>query len=227
MRYGKFLLLLLVGLSGGCLAQPPAKAPEVIKQVPYRINVDFSSELPDRYYVMSGPAFTYGRFRVNKRFSALLRQRTVKQSNPTSSTAVQLEVHITALHTDFEEIGLGPTVRPLNLAMAGMLASANDGGMGVQDNMDRGDFNLPETTYKTADMDLLVSLQKGGQVIAKRPIRAHFTEQHDWYNETPDVLLDRHRYDYGSVLEGVYREALKEISRFIEETLLPQKQTGT
>jgi|GEM_PF-2054531 len=222
MRYYKYLLIMLVVFLSGCLMQPPA--PEPVKQVPYNLSVGFSSQLPDLYYVMSGPAFTYARFRVNDRFAALLKRQVTRQSTPDSGSSAQLTVKITALHTDFEEIGMAPAKRPIRVAMAAAAGHGRDIGLDlVQDNTD---FNLPETTSKSAVMDLQVRLDAGNRPPAERRIHVDYTERHDWYFEGKSVTLNRDRYDYDSVLEGLYREALKKISQFVGETLISPAGSG-
>ena len=42
------------------------KAQHVVPPAGYRLELSFTSAVPDLYYVMSGPAKSYARFRINE-----------------------------------------------------------------------------------------------------------------------------------------------------------------
>jgi len=225
MHPSRILFLLLLGLLGGCFAPTPAIPPEPIRQVPYQISLNFSSNLPELYYVMSGPGFTYGRFRVNERFSGLLRELASNQSLPGSEAAATLDVHIASLQTEFDEIGQRPAIHPGRVKVAALQPITKVASLELAADMEPGDFNLPETTYKRARLELQLRLRVGDQIVAERLIQVKHTERHDWYDESP-AMLSLKRYDYGSVFEDLYRKALKEVSQFLEEVLLPKAGPG-
>ena len=182
--------------------------------VPYQLELVFSSALEELYYVFSGPAFTYGRFPVNERLSALLREQTQRQSSPKASRKVVLKVHIEQLKTAFEEIGQNRRVEPVLVAMLGGGRSLLAG-----DNDRQGDFSLPEATYKTARMTVFLQLEIAGQQLGEEKVEVEHTRSHYWYDEST-FFVDYYRYSYEPVLDEIYRKVLAEVGGFVGQTLV-------
>ena len=217
MRYAAICGLLLLGVLAGCSAGMHPTETQPVPQYPYQLSLDFHSTLPDPYYVLSGPAQTYDRFPVNERFAQLLRERLARQSQPGAERNAVLAVYVEALHTSFDEIGLGPKSGNIRLAMNETAMA--DAGPEMVGDMDRdGDFNLPEETIKQATMELRLVLSSAGRVLGEKSLNVSYTEKHNWYFEHPATLVFA-RYGYASVLEGLYREAQQEISGFLAAQL--------
>jgi len=186
--------------------------------LPVRLELAFHSELPDLYYVLSGPAYTYGRFRVNEDFAGYLRQQLRAVSASGESPEARIAVELLSLTTDFNEIGAGPpAVHPGRLAMA-TDPSRIRALQAVADIESDGDFNLPETTIKQAAMTFRVKLSRGERVLAEETLQASFSERYDWYFDHP-AMQNWARYDYGSVLQGLYRQAWQQLREFVVRNL--------
>lgn len=204
-------MLLLLMVSGCAVTTPP----EPVTALPYQFSLKFSSTLPELYYVLSGPAYTYGRFPVNRDFSARVQERLARQSQPGAERTAVLEVRLESLETSFEEIGSAPGKRYYHLAESGTFM-ADTGPMLLAGDFDSdGDFNLPEETTKLATMDLTVRLTRDGALVAEKDLSVSYRETYNWYFDHP-AMQNYARYSYEPVLQGLYREALREISRFLE-----------
>ncbi len=191
----------------------------VATPVPYQLSLEFSSALEDLYYVMSGPAFTYARFPVNERMTALLKAQTQRQSSLGASGQAVLRVRIEKLQTMFDEIGLKDRPRkPILVAMAGTVVSDAGRLFLISDIDSGGDFPLPVSTRKTVRMTLLLQVEKAGQQLGEKRVVVEFTEAHHWYDED-SVSVDYYRYNFEPVLDEVYRKALAEVGAFVEQTL--------
>lgn len=197
-----------------CSRQHSLRPLHSARVVPYQLELEFSSALKELYYVFSGPAFTYGRFPVNARLSALLRHQAQQQSSPNASRQVLLKVHVVQLKTEFDEIGQNRLAEPVLVAMAGSTVWS----LLISDRDREGDFSLPERTSKTARMALLLRLERSGQLLGEKKLEVEHTESHYWYNDSP-VFIDYHRYNYEPVLDELYRKVLAEVGSFVEQTL--------
>lgn len=210
-----FSLVLLVA---ACMPLANQK-PQVEKPLPARLELSFQSNLPDLYYVMSGPAFTYNRYPVNKDFSHYLRGRLQAAAGPPSAPTGRLEVKVLTLTTDFDEIGSAlPSSPARQLAMLNSDSPA--ARLLLAEDVDRdGDFNLPESTTKKAVMTYRVTLTLGGKVVAKDDLQASFSKRYDWYMDPPIMSQDTARYDYGEVFDGLYRQAWQQLRGFLDRNL--------
>ncbi len=186
--------------------------------VPYQLKLEYSSALEDLYYVLAGPAFSYDRFPVNARLSALLKEQTQQQSFPRASSLVTLKVHIEQLKTEFDEIGLNHPAEPVLVAMAGSAVLGGGWSFLANDNDRQGDFSLPEETHKTARMTLILQLERAGQLLGEKKVEVEHTASHYWYHEST-IFVDYYRYSYEPVLDGVFRKVLAEVGMFVEQTL--------
>ncbi len=186
--------------------------------VPYQLQLEFSSALDDLYYVLSGPIETYSRFPVNARLSGLLREQTLQQSSLGASSQVILKVHIEQLNTEFDEIGQIRPEEPVLVAMAGSVFFGRGGSFLAGDKDRRGDFSLPEATYKTARMAVSLRLERAGEALGDKRVVVEHTESHYWYDEG-SMFVEKYRYSYESVLNEIYRKVLAEVGTFVEQTL--------
>ncbi|MCF6178012.1 MAG: hypothetical protein L3J63_01295 [Geopsychrobacter sp.] len=213
-----FLMLTMILVLFGCsrpysLSRLPS--PTV---VPYQLTLDFSSTLNDLYYIFSGPAFTYDRFPVNARLSALLRGQTGQQSSPTASNPVVLKIRIEQLTTGFEEIGFNPVEGSVFPVMAKLTPGSGQFLLASGIDGTGGDFPLPEATHKSANMKVLLQLERAGQLLAEKTLDVAYTESHYWYDED-SVLVDYYRYSYAPVLDEIYRKVLAETGDFVAQVL--------
>jgi len=212
------LWICVVLLSAACAPTRIAE-PTVSGTLPARLELVFASQLPDPYYVLSGPAFTYGRFRVNAEFSDFLRDRLRSAAPPGSTRSGTLKVEVLSLDTGFDEVGLrSPAGPPRQLAWLEN-PEASAGGLQIADDQEMdGDLNLPETTIKQATMVLRVQLSEAGKVLVDEKLQASFTERYDWYFDHP-AMQNWARYDYHSVFKGLYRQAWRELYELLERGL--------
>jgi len=211
------LWICVVLLSAAC-APTGITEPTVSGPLPARLELAFASQLPDPYYVLSGPAYTYGRFRVNAEFRDYLRDRLQLAAPPGSTRTGTLKVEVLSLDTGFDEVGLrSPSGPPRQLAWLGNPESSA-GGLQIADREMDGDLNLPETTIKQATMVLRVQLTEAGKVLIDEQLQSSFTERYDWYFDQP-AMQNWARYDYRAVFQGLYRQAWRQLYELLERRL--------
>jgi hypothetical protein len=215
----KSLLSLLVALSVLACSRPYSLSnlPST-RVVPYQLKLEFSSALEDLYYVLSGPAFSYGRFPVNARLSALLKEQTQQQSSPRASSLVVLKVHVEQLKTEFDEIGQNRPAEPVLVAMAWPSVPGGGWSFLASDYDRQDDFPLPEETHKRAQMTLSLQLERAGQLLGEKKVKVEHTASHYWYYESL-AFADYYRYSYEPVLDEIFRKVLAEAGTFVEQTL--------
>lgn len=205
-------LLLLAGTAVACI--PKELPPPLVERVPYKILVHYSSDLPNPYYVLSGPFQSYQRFAFNDSFQRRLESYAAAKSNPSASQTLELTIHAKELLTTYDRIGILPEVRrPLRVAQAGILGRGN-WPLSVFDSRTDGPFDdLPEQITKTATLRALVSITLPGRAEYREEITArsiHRLERQDMGLRT---------YDYDLLIAEVQTAAVRELDRLLLHAL--------
>lgn len=204
------LLLLLLGgaAAGGCI--PKAIPPPLVERVPYKILLHYSSDLPNPYYVLSGPFQSYGRFQVNAFFQDRLEAYLSDKSDPRAAQAIELLVHVTQLQTTYDRLGNLPApVHPVRLAALGM----GFGGLGFGGLIGDQDDDRPQQITKTAQLHAQVTIKLPDQSAKREEIIGRSIQ----ILEREDMGLRTH--DYSPLIAEVQAAAIDEIDRLLDQTL--------
>lgn len=169
----------------------------------YRLALTFTSSVPDDYYVVSGPAASYARYRVNDDLREALEGYSGRAAGPSSGEPVRVLVHLESVTTDYRELGAGlwppPTgIRPAHFADW-------DG--------DQGGPSIPEKITKSVVLTLGVRVERPGRGTWDRALHASAVEEIDrdhW---------DRWAYNYDDVIHASIRNAVAEVDRVLREAL--------
>lgn len=206
-------LLLLAGVAaGGCI--PKELPPPLVERVPYKILVHYSSDLPNPYYVLSGPFQSYQRFAVNQSFQRRLEDYAATKSTPSAAQTLELSVYVKELLTTYDRLGVLPTnPRPVKVAQAGF-PGRGDWPLSAFDSHTRDSSgDLPEQITKTATLRLEISIDLAGVTLAAQSLAPRVVQ-----------ILERHdmglgTYDYIPVISGVQEQALAEIDGLLQRVL--------
>jgi len=211
----RFLLLLLL-LGGtaavGCI--PKESPPPLVERVPYKILVHYSSDLPNLYYVLSGPFQSYQRFAVNESFQRRLDFYAAAKSTPSASQTLELSIQVKKLLTTFDRIGILPEDRrPVRVAQADLLVRG-DWPLSVFDSRSDGPYSdLPEQITKTATLRVQVTITLPGRTDYREEITGraiHILERRDMGLRT---------YDYDLLIDEVQSTAVRELDRVLHQAL--------
>lgn len=209
-RYFLSLLLSLALLA--CIPKEPS--PPLVEKVPFKVLVHFSSQLPNPYYVLSGPFMSYQRFAVNDAFQNRLETYAAAKSDPLATQTLELSVHVISLQTSYDRLGgLPEGKRQPGVRLAG-LGWRGDWPLSTLDSRDRdGDGDLPEQITKTATLQT--------QVTIKLPDRSHLQREIIGRSiqilEREDMGLMTH--DYSPLIAEVQASAIDEIDRLLDQSL--------
>ena len=194
----KFVALTLFGIIAGCgaTAHRIALPPEMAAAKGYRMDVSFASEVPEEYYVTSGPAQSYGKFRLNEQFREALERYAREKSDPAGRSSAAVAVRLLSVKTGYEEIGapLGGRVGFVRRALEGNPAA-------------------PEELTKSAEATLTVEVEAGGKKLRKET----------FVGEAKEVIgrarFDSRSYDYQNVLDAAQRNAIEALDRIVDRSL--------
>lgn len=207
-RFSWLLLLLGTGLAGACL--PAAAPPPLVERIPYRVVLHYGSDIPNPYYVLSGPFQSYARFAFNEQFQRRLEAYARAKSDPQASRTIDLRVQATGLQTTYDRLGALQGSMP-RLAGVGW---PGDWPLSAFDSRAQDRFDdLPEQITKTATLQLRIDIDSAGtnllsQTLASRVVQN--LQRHDMGLGT---------YDYQPLISGVQEQALIEIDDLLQRSL--------
>ena len=213
MRKTRMLALAmgLVFLLAGC-APKGYQAPDMgeIRPIPYRIEVDFSSKIPDDYYMFSGPIETYDRYRVNDRFRANLVGYAQRKGDPAQSRALVLHVTLADFRAIYDSIGAGlppgPALRlAANTARGGIFRLGSDFDSGGEPG------HLPLEIIKTVRLTVQVQIAVPSRQarVVTIGVEKSTRIEHQYY--------DSWTYDYSRIIGEALTEALARIDGLVDE----------
>lgn len=207
-----FLPLLLSVALIACIPKGPP--PPLVEKVPFKVLVHFSSDLPNPYYVLSGPFQTYQRFAVNDAFQNRLEDYAAAKSAPQASQTLELTVHVTRLQTSYDRLGILPDVQP----RPGVRVAAVGFPLTAFDSIDQDRFDdLPEQITKTATLFAEVTITLPGQTGVREEIVGRSVQ----VLERWDMGLGT--YDYYPLIVEAQTAAIREIDRVLQQALIHQK----
>lgn len=213
-----FLLLLSVALLA-CI--PKELPPPLVDKIPFKVLLHFSSDLPNPYYVLSGPFQSYRSFAVNDAFQNRLETYAAAKSDPLATQTLELTVHVTSLQTSYDRLGILPEgERQPGVLVAG-LGWRDNWLLSAFDSRHRdGDDDLPERITKTATLLAAVAIILPGQSEFREAIVARSVQ----VLERWDMGLGTH--DYQPLLVEVQTAALRDIDRVLHRALARDPSGG-
>lgn len=126
---------------------PPGMAePADVRPLSQSVRLEFASNIPDDYWVLSGPVDTYQKLEVNRRLRAALERYAAEKSGGTSGEALVLSVRLDRFWTGFRAVG----------ALA--------------------DTNIPEEIRKSATLGLSADLVHGNRSLGERQVEKDATD---------------------------------------------------
>jgi hypothetical protein len=196
-------------LLGGCTSPRPEVRLEPLPPLPFRVALEFSSALPDPYYVLSGPSDTYRRFPFNGWTRSALSSRLAARSG-TETPEVTVVVQLVSLQTSYREMGSGPGPgAPLYSGIPGRSLLAGD-------DFDGGDGrHIPTEIHKSAQLTAELSLRQGGRTLVRKTLTPEAMATVYWEN------FDAWSYDYGDVLKQVITRLVKDIEAVLSDVSNP------
>lgn len=215
----KYLLPLLLSLSlVACIPKEPP--PPLAGKVPFKVLVHFSSDVPNTYYVLSGPFQSYQRFAFNAAFQRRLEDYASTKSDPLATQTLELSVHITSLQTSYDRLGTLPGGEGQPGVMLAGLGRSGGWPMADADSpLERFD-DLPEQITKTATLLAEVGLTLPGQSEFREAIVARSVQ----VLERWDMGLGTH--DYQPLIVEVQNAALRDIDRVLHRALARELAGG-
>lgn len=209
----KYLLPLLLSLALlACIPKEPP--PPLVEKAPFKLLVHFSSELPDPYYVTSGPFQSYQRFAVNDSFQRRLRAYAAAKSDPLASQALELSVHLISLQTSYDRLGSLPGSKGFSGVLMAGAGWRGGGPVADLDSFDRDPFDdLPEQITKTATLSAAVGISWPGQAEIRDTVVGRSVE----VLERWDMGLGM--YDYAPLIAEAQIATLREIDQLLHLAL--------
>lgn len=117
-----------------------------VRPLTQTLSVDFTSGVPNDYWVLSGPAQTYQKLEVNQQVRSALERYAQRKSGAAGGQALVLDVRVDRFWTGFRAIG----------ALA--------------------DTNIPEEIQKSATIELSAELRRGDQSLGRRQVEKSVTD---------------------------------------------------
>lgn len=201
------LFLLLCLLLVACIAKeipPPLEG-----TVPFKVLVHFSSDLPNPYYVLSGPFQSYQHFAVNESFQHRLEAYAEAKSDPRASQTLELTVHVTKLQTSYDRLGILPEGKRPRVLLAGV-----GWPLTAFDSIDQDHFDdLPEQITKTAALTAEVGITLPGQAEIRESIVGRSVQILERWD------MDLGTYDYSPLIREVQTVVIRDIDRMLHRSL--------
>lgn len=209
------------------LAERTQVAANTVNRVPYQIAVQFTSDLPDSYSVMSGPIESYRRVRVNDVFRRRLSDYAQKKSSSSGENVAEVHVHLKDLTTTFLQTGalelpmfrdvVALSFRPKDIFRGRHVTRtsarlASEPWVLARREAD-GDTHIPLEIHKSANLTIALQIIAAGETLRKETFSAEASSL-----VTPSEY-DRLAYDYTGVIESAIRVALSTIDGIIDEAL--------
>jgi hypothetical protein len=194
----------------GCASPGPQSLPEPLSPLPYRITLEFTSDISDPYYVLSGPSESYLRVPFNAWARDALLRRLAARSAGAGAPDVTLRVHLVSLQTSYREVGSGPGGgAPTSTGLFGPLLLAGgdfDGGDGR---------HIPSEIHKGARLEAELRVDQGGRTLVNKTLIPEARETVYWED------FNEWSYDYGDLLRQVITRLVKEADDALQELVTP------
>lgn len=172
----------------------------------YRIELTFSSSVPDGYYVLSGPAASYARYPLNHDLRKALEGYRARSEGPPGAVPVRLGVHLESVSTDYHELGA-------DLGRGGLRLAAFPGVRRANGDSDWDGPSIPEEITKS--VVLMMEVEVAGPARAPRKVSLHASASEVVRRDQ----WDRWAYDYRGVLSKAVRNAVVEVDRVVRRAL--------
>ena len=211
-----FSLAVLAGLVAACTMPPRPQAPPP-EPVPYRLELDFASELPDPYYVTAGRFDSYARFPVNAMLQQRLGAQLERRQTAAAKDSVRVQVRVVSLQMTYDEIGRN-SQKPVQLAYRPMQA---DVPLVALPDHDGNGTDIPEETVKTARLEMVVTIGSGsGEVVRELTARYREVVRFDdsWARWPQDYAT------FNRVVSGIVVATVDEVDALLTAVLLPAKR---
>jgi hypothetical protein len=194
----------------GCASPGPQSLPEPLPPLPYRITLEFTSAIPDPYYVLSGPSESYLRVPFNSWAKGALLRRLAVRSAGVGAPEVTLRVHLVSLQTSYREVGSGPGGGvPLSSGLIGPLLL-------VGDDLEGGDGrHIPTEIHKGARLEAELRLDREGRSLVRKNLTPEVRETVYWED------FNDWSYDYGDVLRQVIGRLVKDVDDALQGIVTP------
>jgi len=208
-RFTGIFLALALALAG-CASPGSQSLPEPLPPLPYRITLEFTSDIPDPYYVLSGPSESYLRVPFNSWARDALLRRLAARSAGAPAPEVTLRVHLVSLQTSYREVGSGP----------GGGASTSTGLFGplllTGGDFDGGDGrHIPSEIHKGARLEAELRVDQAGRMLAEKTLTPEARETVYWED------FNDWSYDYGDLLRRVIGRLVKDVDGALQEVVTP------
>lgn len=204
----------LAGLVAACTMPPPPQLPPP-EPVPYRLELDFASELPDPYYVTAGRFDSYARHPVNAMLRQRLEAQLQRRQTATARDSVRVVVRVISLQMTYDEIGRN-SLEPVRLAYRPIQA---DVPLVALPDHDGNGTDIPEETVKTARLEMRVTIGSGEAV---QELTARYREvvrfDDSWARWPQDYAT------FNRVVSGIVVAAVDEVDALLTAVLLPAKR---
>lgn len=204
----KLLLAAVVVLGWAGLGEcVPAKDAAVSPPLGCRLELRFSSEVPDAYYVMSGPAQSYRRHRVNDDLRKALEAYAARASG--SGEAVGIHVNLKAVKTSFKQEGALPPKKTPKFA----------------ENASAGPIILAATGASNSNIEIPQLVRKGVVLVLEADVYRSGREPKrlSWESSATDEItretFDLFAYNYQNVIETAIRNAVTDLDRLLRDAL--------
>ncbi len=223
-----WMTLIALGALAGCAGVPYGRGAAVetgaeVQRAPVAVAGRVASSLPERYYVLSGPAETYRSYRVTERFQGLFAEYVARKTGA-GSPGVEVAVSLDELTTGYREVGGVEPAREgrfaggtgsagVQVASAAPVASLGLLGRFGDLDRDRGDLSIPYEITKKAALSATVEVTAQGRSLAREPVKAEAVEVIPWEE------YDSWAYDYTAVLDAAMRRLLVEVDRVVDGAL--------
>ena len=171
-------------------------APAVTRLAAHRVDVSFTTDVPDAYSVTSGPPEAQASFPLNDQLRGLLEEYARNKSNAASESVVSVHVHLVRVRTGYHEIG-APLGRRRRQAPGGL----------------EGNLQAPSEIIKQVELTFAAGIEAGRKQLRKESFRAAAVRTIDRAHFGP------WSYDYGDVIEAAAIDAVETIDRLINEAL--------
>ncbi|PNU21775.1 hypothetical protein C2E25_00670 [Geothermobacter hydrogeniphilus] len=213
-----FLPLLIVLLLSSC-TEPPLvrRTREPAASVPYRLELDFSSALPDPFYLFAGPMETYNRYPVNGALKRLLTETLDRQQGAAGSLQAVVAFRLLALIPRFDQYGL------LNFPVSRTVMVFEEKAFFLQraemDGGGDGGIDLPLEVHRGATLIGELRIRVEGREIHRQTLEIVVREVIYRDDDDRSKYLYSDRFDFGPVLERVLLKSAAEVSRIVALTL--------
>ena len=166
-----------------------------------------TSDIPDPYVVLAGPAEAYRRVPVVQRLTRALERYASAAGSPDAREVVKVHVHLLEVSTGYDEVGARKRQARVLLAYAG-----GPGGLpGPGEELERdGDIPVPLEIHKSVRLSARVRVTAGRGSTLEEPVSVEATEV--VYQED----FDRWSYDYGPLFDLAIRRLVGRVGEIVQ-----------